>query len=180
MRRIPTLICGIALMLLAFALPATAAQAAGTGRDAGPPILTFTLLSPNTATAPQAGPMASPGDWIAVTGHGSFSPASGAVHATGAFVHHNADGTVHCRGTWRATALTGWTDFSGDREGRHGGIISMLVTHRCPTMGEVHTGIPMTLTSTRNAPPGTVEGVTVGEFTVPTGGRVLIRGCPGR
>ncbi len=44
MRRIPTLICGIALMLLAFALPATAAQAAGTGRDAGPPILTFTLL----------------------------------------------------------------------------------------------------------------------------------------
>ena len=124
--------------------------------------------------------MASPGDWIAVTGHGSFSPASGAVHATGAFVHHNADGTVHCRGTWTATALTGWTDFSGDREGRHGGIISMLVTHRCPTMGEVHTGIPMTLTSMRNAPPGTVEGVAVGEFTVPTGGRVLIRGCPRR
>src|SRR6266542_3711791 len=101
------------------------------------------------------------------------------AHAGGDFVHHNADGTVHCRGTWTATALTGWTDFGASRDGKHGGIVSLLVTHHCTTMGEVHTGIPMTVTSTRNAPPGSndVEGVTVGEFTQPTAGTVVIVGC---
>jgi hypothetical protein len=174
MRRTLTLLAGTALVLLALVVPGTAAQAADTDHHTAPPTFAFTLLTPNTATAPQAGSMAAAGDWIAITGHGSFTPATGAVRASGVFVHHNADGTVHCLGTWTATALTGWTDFGGAREGRHGGIISMLVKHRCATMGQVHTGIPMTVTSARNGPAGTVEGVTVGDFTVPTGGHVLI------
>jgi hypothetical protein len=180
MRRTLTLIAGTALVGLALVLPATAAQAANADRGTRPPVLTFTLVTPNTAGAPLAGPMASPGDWIAVTGHGTFSPTTGAVHAAGTFTHHHADGTLACRGTWTATALTGWIDFGAGRGGRHGGIISLLVTHYCATMGEVHTGIPMTVTSTRNAPPGVVEGVSVGEFTVSTGGRVLIQGCATR
>ena len=70
-------------------------------------------------------------------------------------MHHNADGTVHCRGCWKATAVIGWTDFGGGhaRHGRHGGALSLMVTHYCTTMGKVQTGIPMTVTSTLNAPP---------------------------
>src|SRR3989442_8180465 len=154
MRRTLTLIAGAALVLLALVLPATAAQAASTDRSTKPPVFTFTLITPNTATAPQAGPMASPGDWIAVTGHGTFSPTTGAVHATGTFVHHNADGTVACRGTWTATALTGWTDFGPGRSGRHGGGLSTLVAHYCPTMGGGDTRPPLTPTPTPHAPPG--------------------------
>src|SRR3989442_1489656 len=118
MRRTLTLIAGAALVLLALVLPATAAQAASTDRSTKPPVFTFTLITPNTATAPQAGPMASPGDWIAVTRHGTLSPTTGALHATGPFVHHNADGTVARRGTWTATALTGWPDLGPGRSGR--------------------------------------------------------------
>jgi hypothetical protein len=141
----------------------------------------FALVTPNTAVAPIAGMMASPGDSIRVTGAGWFDPKTKTVHAGGAFIHDNADGTVHCRGTWKATALTGWTDFGARGGYRHGGVISLLVTHYCPAMGEVHTGIPMTVTSALNAPPGSTytTGVTVGDFTVPTGGKVRITGHQG-
>lgn len=177
MRRTLTLIGGTALMILALLAPASVA-AATTTTTSQHTVFAFALVTPNTAVAASGGMMAAPGDWIEVTGGGTFTPTTATVHAGGGFVHHNADGTVHCRGTWNATALAGWTDFGASRGGGHGGTVSMLVTHHCVTMGEVHTGIPMTVTSTRNAPPGSnyVEGITVGEFTQPTGGNVVILG----
>ena len=44
-------------------------------------------------------------------------------------------------------------------------------------MGMTMTGIPMTVTSTVDAPAGSsyVEGTTVGDFTQPTGGGVEIQ-----
>ncbi|HEU5155727.1 MAG TPA: hypothetical protein VFU43_01940 [Streptosporangiaceae bacterium] len=111
-----------------------------------------------------------------MSGGGRFDPATGSVRAGGEFTHYAADGSVHCGGTWQATELTGWTDFGGRRRGRHGGVISLRVTHHCSTMGEVHTDIPMTVTSTLNAPSGSgyVAGTTVADFTQPTGGKVTI------
>lgn len=55
-------------------------------------------------------------------------------------------------------------------------LVSLLVTHYCATMGALHTGIAMTVTSARNAPTGSgyLDGITVGEFTQPTGGTVVI------
>ena len=56
----------------------------------------------------------------------------------------------------------------------HDGIVSMLVTHYCATTGEIHTGIPMTVTSTRSAPAGSsyAGGITVAEFTQSCAGTV--------
>jgi hypothetical protein len=56
-------------------------------------------------------------------------------------------------------------------------VLSLKVTHYCKTMGMVMGGIPMTVTSTVNAPAGSsyVEGTTVCDFTVPTGGRVVMQ-----
>jgi hypothetical protein len=182
MRRTLTLIGGATLMAMALLASASAAAAATTSATTDSTTVSFALVTPNTAVAPSGGLMAAPGDWIQVTGGGTFTPTTATVRAAGTFVHHNADGSVHCRGTWTATALTGWTDFGATGNGRHGGIVSMLVTHHCSTMGEVHTDIPMTVTSTRNAPPGSdyVEGVTVGEFTRPTAGTVVIRASGGQ
>ncbi len=171
------LLVTLALTTVVLLAPAGAASAATTAPAKGT-VLSFALLTPNTATAPNAGTMAAPGDSITVTGAGVFVPSAGTVHAGGTFVHRGADGTLRCRGTWKATALTGWTDFAATRGGAHSGVISLLVTHSCTTTGMVHTDIPMTVTSTRNTPPGShlVQGVTVGDFTVPTRGAVAIRG----
>jgi hypothetical protein len=103
MRRTLTLIGGTALIILALLVPASAA-AATTTATAQRAVFAFALVTPNTAVAPSGGMMARPGDWIEVTGGGTFTPATATVHAGGGFVHHNADGTVHCRGTWTATA----------------------------------------------------------------------------
>lgn len=170
MRRLMRLIIAVALVTVTLVVPAAAATA--TTRVSA---VSFRLAPPNTAVAPTGGMMAAPGDSIRITG-GGIVTAGRAVHAGGGFVHYNADGTVHCRGWWKATAVTGWSDFGGRRHGRHGGVLSLLVTHHCTTMGEVHTGIPMTVISTLNAPPGSVyiEGTTVSDFTIPTGGRVSI------
>lgn len=179
MRRMAMVLAGTVLMILALPAPASAATATtARPRDTS---FAFVLLTPNTAVAQGGGMMAQPGDWIQVTGGGAFNPDTGSMQAGGGFVHHNADGTVHCAGTWRATALTGWTDFGASRRGLHGGTVSLLVTHYCATMGEIHTGIPMTVTSTRNAPTGSglLDGVTVGEFARPTGGAVAIHAFGG-
>jgi hypothetical protein len=179
MKRTLKIFGGAMLMLLALLVPThTAAAAAGATVPTGEgTVFSFALRPPNVAVAPSAGTMAAPGDWIRVTGHGTVNPATRVVRAGGTFVHRNADGTVHCRGTWTATALTGWTDFSDARSRVHGGVVSMLVTHTCSTDGQTHTGIPMTVTSTQDAPDGSsyVEGVTVGGFTEPTAGNVVIR-----
>ncbi|MGH3734473.1 MAG: hypothetical protein ACRDT6_02450 [Micromonosporaceae bacterium] len=167
MRVLLRLTAVLALVILGWAPPAAASTAT----------LTFGLASPNTATAPYGHHMAAAGDWIRATGGGSFDAATGDVSASGSFVHYRADGTVHCKGVWRATALTGWTDFGSDRYGRHGGVIELTTTHYCKTMRMTHRGVPMTVTSTVNAPPDTYqEGTTVGPFTVPTSGDVVISG----
>jgi hypothetical protein len=174
MRRLATVLAGTVLMILA--LPTPASAAAATTAHPRDTYFAFVLLTPNTAVTQNGGMMAQPGDWIQVTGGGTFNPGTGGVHAGGGFVHHNADGTVHCEGTWKATALTGWTDFGASRRGLHGGTVSLVLTHYCATMGDIHTGIAMTVTSTRNAPSGSGyhDGVTIGEFTQPTGGTVAI------
>lgn len=166
-----------ALSALALLVPVgtAAADPAGPVRKAGTGF-TFALVTPNTAAAPAAGMMAAPGDRIRVTGGGWFDPTTTTVHGGGTFTHYTADGTVACQGTWEATDLTGWTDFGTAGHHRRGGVVSLLVTHRCTTMDMVHTGIPMTVTSAVNAPAGEVTGVTMGDFAVPTGGRVRIIG----
>ncbi len=154
------------------ALGAAGAAGAAPGTPApdtaarGRTVYAFALVTPNVASSPAGGAMAAAGDWISVTGGGTVDPATGAVHAGGGFVHHRADGTVHCLGTWTATALAGASGL-----GTRHATVSLVVTHYCATMGETHTGIPMTVTATGPAATG---GVTVGEFTVPTRGAVLI------
>ena len=55
-----------------------------------------------------------------------------------------------------------------------GGVLSIVVTHDCKTMGMTMPGIPMSVTSTVNAPAGYVQGTTVADFTQPLGGIVAI------
>ncbi len=100
-----------------------------------------------------------------------------AVKASGSFVHYNSSGTVVCQGTWKATAFTSFTDFGTNADGEEGGVLSLVVTHYCKTMGMTMTGIPMTVTSTVKAPASSsyMEGTTVCDFTVPTGGKVVIQ-----
>jgi hypothetical protein len=172
MRRILALASIAALTLLASIASSSPALAATPSANSGHNQLSFALITPNTAVAPS-------GDRITVTGWGTFDLMAGTVHARGTFVHRNANGMLQCRGVWWATSLTGWTDFSVGPTRKHGGLVSMLVTHYCFTTGEIHTGIPMTVTSTRNAPAGSsfVEGVTVAEFTRSSAGTVIIRSC---
>ncbi len=180
MRRALGLFAGTAIMIVGLLAPAGVATAA-TAATSPETVLSFGLNGLNTSVAPTGGAMASAGDSIQVTGGGTVALATGTVQAGGTFVHYNADGTVNCRGTWIATSLTGWTDFGTAANGEHGGVIAMLVTHRCTTMGMTHTDIPMTVTSTRVTPPGStyVAGVTVAEFTEPTAGAVVIRASAG-
>jgi hypothetical protein len=138
-------------------------------------VYAFTLNPANTAVSPNGGTIASPGDWISVTGLGVFNPTARTVLAGGTFVHYSATGAVVCQGTWKATGFTGFTDFGANAQGQEGGVLSLVVTHYCKTMGMIMTGIPMTITSTVNAPAGYAEGITVWDFTQPTGGTVTIR-----
>lgn len=154
---------------------------------AGPPAVaaatvtgtySFDLAPANTAVSPNGGTMCGPtmaGDWISVTGSGTFDPATRTIQGKGSFVHYSSSGTVMCKGTWKATGFTGFTDFGTNDQGDEGGVVSMTVTHYCKTMGMTMTGIPMTVTSTVNAPAGYTEGTTVGDFTEPTGGKVVIQ-----
>lgn len=142
----------------------------------------FDLAAANTAISPAGGTMCGPtaaGDWISVTGSGTFDPAAGSIQAKGSFTHYNSGGSIVCRGTWKAAALTAFTDFGVNDQGEEGGVISMTVTHYCKTMGMTMTGIPMTVTSTVtstvNAPAAYTDGTTVGDFTQPTGGTVVIQ-----
>ena len=77
--------------------------------------------------------------------------------------------------TWKATGYTSFTDFGANDQGQQGGVLSMTVTHYCKTMGMTMTGIPMTVTSAVNAPAGYTEGATVGDFTQPTSGTIVIQ-----
>ncbi len=46
-----------------------------------------------------------------------------------------------CQGTWKATAFTSFTDFGTNADGEEGGVLSLVVTHYCKTMGMTMTGI---------------------------------------
>ena len=170
-RRLATL---AGVLLVGTSLTAVALAQGATTSGSTTATYAFELNPANTATSPSGGGMAAPGDWIKVSGSGTFTPATGAIKGSGKFTHYNADGTVHCQGTWKATGLVGFTDFGTDTNGDEGGVISMTTTHACKAMGTM-TGVPMTVTSAINAPSGTVEGTTVGPFTQPTGGGVLIQ-----
>lgn len=138
----------------------------------------FDLNLANTAVSPNGGTMCGPttaGDTITVTGSGTFDPVAKTVKAKGSFVHHSATGAVVCQGTWKATGFTSFTDFGANNQGEEGGALSLVVTHYCTTMGMTMTGIPMTVTSTVNAPAGYAQGITVGDFTQPTSGMVVIQ-----
>ena len=133
----------------------------------------FAVLA-NTADSPSGGMMGSPGDWISVTGAGTFDTTARTISAGGFFVHHDASGAVECKGPWRATELTGFASFGANRWSQVGGVLSIVVTHDCTTMGMTMPGIPMTVTSAVNAPAGYLPGTTVADFTQPTGGVVAI------
>jgi hypothetical protein len=140
-------------------------------------VYSFDLAPANTASSPNGGTMASPGDWISVKGSGTFDTTAWTVKASGSFVHYNSSGTVMCQGTWVATAFTSFTDFGKNADGEEGGMLSLTVTHYCKTMGMIMAGILMTVTSTVNAPANSsyVEGTTVSVFTAPTGGTVVMQ-----
>jgi hypothetical protein len=166
-----------ALMAVVVALGALALVAVSPALAAKPAThheYTFDLSSGATATAPAGGMMAGPGDWVRVKGSGRFDTIARTVEAGGAFIHYAADGTVHCQGTWQTTDLTSFVDFGANTDGKQGGVLSLVVSHFCKTMGMTMTGLPMTVTSTVNAPAGYVAGITLGAFTVPTGGKVVI------
>ena len=138
----------------------------------------FDLGKSDTAVSPNGGTMCGttmPGDWISVTGSGTFDTAAKTVQAKGSFTHYNSNGTVMCQGTWKATGYTSFTDFGANDQTQEGGVLSITVTHYCKTMGMIMTGIPMTVTSTVNAPASYTQGTTVGDFTQPTGGTVVIQ-----
>jgi hypothetical protein len=166
-----------ALMAVVVALGALALVAVSPALAAKPAThheYTFDLSSGATATAPAGGMMAGPGDWVRVKGSGRFDPIARTVEAGGTLTHYAADGTVHCQGTWQATDLTSFVDFGANTDGKQGGVLSLVVSHFCKTMGMTMTGLPMTVTSTVNAPAGYVAGITLGAFTVPTSSKVVI------
>lgn len=139
-------------------------------------VYSFDLTRGDTASSSNGdGGMVSPGDWISVKGSGTFDPTAQTVKAGGSFVHYHSNGSVACQGTWVATSFTSFTDFGTNADGQEGGVLSLVVTHYCKTMGMTMTGLSMTVTSTVNAPTGYVEGITVHVFTVPTGGIVVMQ-----
>jgi len=172
MRRLTLVLVGTFVASLLSLVLWSPAWAAGTISHT---VYSFDLTKGDTASSPNGGMMASPGDWIKVKGSGTFDPTAGTVNASGSFVHYNASGSVVCQGTWVATAFTSFTDFGKNANGEEGGVVSLVVTHYCTTMGMTMTNIPMTVTSTVNAPAGYVAGITVCDFTTPTGGKVVMQ-----
>jgi len=143
---------GRILLGVALALPVLAASPSA---SAGEAMYSFRLNGANTAVVPTGDEHCEPGDWIAVMG-------------TGVFKHYRADGTLHAKGAWFATGFVSFTDFGGGRAIRHGGRLELVVTHEHD--GITHEGLAMTVTSSIRAPEEATPGVTVGPFTLPTGG----------
>lgn len=72
-----------------------------------------------------------------------------------------------------ATAFVSFLSFGGPSPGLQGRVLETEVT-LFPKGGSPVENVPMTVTCTINAPPGTEEGTTVGEFTEKTGGLTLM------
>ncbi|HEX9100282.1 MAG TPA: hypothetical protein VF956_12410 [Candidatus Dormibacteraeota bacterium] len=174
MRRVRLLLAAVIPAGIVPLVLASSALAAGTTSHS---VYSFDLTTTNTALSPSGGMMGSPGDWISVTGSGTFDPTARTVTGGGKFVHYTSTGAVHCQGTWKATGFTSFADFGTNADGQEGGVLALVVTHYCRTMGMTMAGIPMTVTSTVNAPAGSsyLEGSTVCDFTRPTGGTVVMQ-----
>ena len=164
MRRLKLMLTSMAAVAAVSLCPAAPASADGTAAQSR---YSFAVLA-NTAVSPNGGMMGSPGDRISVTGAGTFNPARRTGRAAGVFAHYTASGAIHCKGTWRATDFTSFVSFGANR----GGVLSIVVTHRCASMDMTMAGLAMTVTSTVNAPAGYLQGTTVAEFTQPLGGTV--------
>lgn len=174
MRRLKFMLVGAFIVCLLSLVLGSPVWALGTTSDM---VYSFDLTRGDTASSPTGGGMASPGDWISVKGSGTFDTTARTVNASGSFVHYSSSGAVVCQGTWKATAFTSFTDFGKNTNDEEGGVLSLVVTHYCKTMGMTMTGISMTVTSTVNAPAGSsyVTGITVHVFTNPTGGTVVMQ-----
>ncbi len=172
MRRLKLVLVGTFVASVLSLVLWSTAWAAGTTSHT---VYSFDLTKGDTASSPSEGMMASPGDWINVKGSGTFDPTAQTVNASGSFVHYNSSGSVVCQGTWVATAFTSFTDFGKNANGQEGGVLSLMVTHQCSVSGMTMANIPMTVTSTVNAPAGYVAGITVCDFTTPTGGKVVMQ-----
>jgi hypothetical protein len=164
---------------IGFTLILTVCLAGGASATASAADVTysFRLLGPNTAVTTVTDEHHQAGDYIRVTGSGTFDPSSGSINAGGAWTHFNADGTVHMRGTWMAVSITSFTPVGGPKPSELGGELAMVVVHfdengnPC-TCDDHGTEIPMTVTSSINLAEGSEAGTTVGVFTDPTGGDV--------
>jgi hypothetical protein len=163
------LTCTAAVAVTSLAIATTASAAGASSRS----VYRFAVVA-NTAVSPSGGMMGAAGDWISVTGAGSFNVTARTVTAGGVFTHHGANGAVVCRGAWWGTGFRSFLNFGTDPRGRVGGVLSIVVSHYCVTMGMTMTDIPMTVTSTVNAPAGQVEGTTVADFTQPMRGSVTV------
>jgi hypothetical protein len=121
--------------------------------------------------------MGSPGDWISVTGGGTFDVAARRVKAAGVFVHHRADGAVECQGTVGGHGLQELRQLRRDPEGprRRGPVDpghALLHDHvddddRHPDDRDLHGERADRLR----------QGTTVAVFMQPTGGIVAISGA---
>jgi hypothetical protein len=166
----------VALAMVVVTVALASALAWGAPASASGTVYSFRLVQPNTALATVFDEHHHPGDWIRVTGSGTFDPAANRVQAEGSFTHYNADGSVHLRGTWVATGITSFTAYQGPKPVQLGGVLWLTVAHflqdgtPCDCMGTG--GVPMSVTSAAWAPPGTVTGTTMGPFQQPTGGSV--------
>jgi len=163
----------IGAVILGVLEPGLATPIAAAGDSSS--LYSFDLIE-TTAVSSTGGMMATAGDWISVSGSGAFDPIARTVRARGTFTHYTSGGKVMCQGTWTATGFTSFLSFGTNSDGQAGGVLSMVVTHHC-TMGMTMTGIPMTVTSTVKAPAGStyVQGVTVCDFTTPTGGKIVMQ-----
>ncbi len=171
MRRLKLMLVGAFIVGLLSLVLWSPAWAAGTTSHT---VYSFDLTRGDTASSPSGGMMASPGDWISVKGSGTFDTTAQTVNASGSFVHYHSDGSVACQGTWVATSFTSFTDKGTNANGEEGGVLVLVVTHYCKTMGMTMPGIAMTVTSNVNDP-SLVEGITVHVFTSPTGGTVVMQ-----
>ena len=136
-------------------------------------IYNFELNGPNTAADGQ-------GNVIAMTGTGRFDTEKKTVAAHGAFTVTDSAGAVVARGTWAANKFTAFTDTGGKVKGYWTGDLSMEVALWTKTGYPIPGTLPMTVYCEPGEVPGPAEanssdGITVGPFTVKTGGYTLFQ-----
>ena len=133
----------------------------------------------NLFSAPAALDTESPtGEYLQMTGAGTFDPDQGIVQASGAAVVFNAEDHPApplgptLRGTWTATGIVSFTPDEGDHSGHLGGTL-VLNVHFDLALGVIHPNAVLTIME---------DGISVSEFgpdheeyfTIPgTGGAIF-------